>query len=158
MNIFFCIPRLFQERINFITNVIVSLFIPSDHIKLINGNADLCNSKRSRNYSVISSWPVFKTRLEPMSRSINHENRTFSLARSSYHVWNEVFMTWCVDNREIFVLRPEKCLGCIDSDSSSSFFVIFIQNIREFKWLFSVLLRNFCVFVHLLFIYNAQFK
>ena len=158
MNIFFCIPRLFQERINFITNVIVSLFIPSDHIKLIDGNADLCNSKRSRNYSVISSWPVFKTRLEPMSRSINHENRTFSLARSSYHVWNEVFMTWCVDNREIFVLRPEKCLSCIDSDSSSSFFVIFIQNIREFKWLFSVLLRNFCVFVHLLFINNAQFK
>jgi hypothetical protein len=49
-------------------------------------------------------------------------------------------------------------LSCIDSDSSSSFFVIFIQNIREFKWLFSVLLRNFCVFVHLLFINNAQFK
>ena len=158
MNIFVRIPYLFQERINFIANVIISLFIPANHIKLIYGNANLCHSEGPCNYSVIFSWSIFKSRLETMSWSINHKNSALCLARTSYHVWNEVFMARCIDNREIFVLRLEKCLSCIDCDSSSSLFLIFIHNICKLKGLFSILLRYFCIFVHLLFVNYAQFK
>ena len=158
MNIFVRIPHLFQERINFITNVIISLFIPANHIKLIDGDANLCHSKWPCNYSVISSGSIFKSRLETMSWSINHKDSALCLARTSNHIWNEVFMTRCVDNCEIFVLRLEKCLSCIDCNSSSSLFLIFVHNICKLKGLFSILLRYFGIFVHLLFVDYAQFK
>ena len=81
---------------------------------------------------------IFKTCFKRTCFAINHHNCTICLWSSSNHIWNKISVTWCINYSEIFVFSTEKCLCNIDSNTTFSFFLIFIHDECVLKRVLSI--------------------
>src|SRR3989344_8809263 len=78
--------------------------------------------------------------------SRNDKNSSISLACAGNHVFDKIFVPWCIDDGKIVFWRIKASVRKINSDSSFLLFLEVVHNECEFK---TLLAQLFCFLLEL---------
>lgn len=122
-----------QERKQTLRNKVEPVFAPLVDFKFVDGNAELCDSKRPRQDGMILRLSILKCTLEFALCGVNDQNGALSLTGSRDHGCDEVSVTRAVDDGEIPAVGGKVCLSVINCNSVGPFFLILIHDISVLK-------------------------